>query len=80
MEMSEAWPDTFNERYIHQLQPELTHKMEHFSNDHEDCHNQHKNSCKQCDEIWHPVMNIMESKWKLRQQHDQNFPMNGKPL
>ena len=26
MEMSEAWPDTFNEEYIHQFQPELTHK------------------------------------------------------
>ena len=25
-------------------------------------------------------MNLMESQWKLRQQHDQNFPMQGKPL
>ena len=23
---------------------------------------------------------LMESQWKLRQQHDQNFPMEGKPL
>ena len=26
MKMSEAWPDTFDEGYIHQLQPELSHK------------------------------------------------------
>ena len=26
MEMSEAWLDTFNEGYIHQFQPEATHK------------------------------------------------------
>ena len=25
-------------------------------------------------------MNLMESQWKLRQQHDLNFPMEGKPL
>ena len=24
--------------------------------------------------------NLIESQWKLRQQHDQNFPMAGKPL
>ena len=28
----------------------------------------------------HPVLSLMESQWKLRQQHDQNFPMKGKPL
>ena len=27
-----------------------------------------------------PVMSMMESQWKLRQQHDQNFPMERKPL
>ena len=27
MEMSEVWPDTYNERYIHQFQPEATHKI-----------------------------------------------------
>ena len=52
--------------------------MEHLSN--EDHPNQHKNSHKQCNETGHPVMNMMESQWKLRQQHDQNFPMEGKPL
>ena len=53
--------------------------MEHLSNDHEDHPNQHKNSYKLCDEMGHPVVNLMESQWKLRQQH-QNFPMEGKPL
>ena len=27
MEMSEVWPDTYNEGYIHQFQPEPTHKL-----------------------------------------------------
>ena len=27
MEMTEAWPDTFNEEYIHQFLPEPTHKI-----------------------------------------------------
>ena len=51
--------------------------MEHLSNDHKDHLSQHKNSHKLCDEMWHPVVNLMESQWKLRQQHDQNFPMEG---
>ena len=54
--------------------------MEHLSNDHEDHPIQHKNSHKLCDEMGYPVVNLMESQWKLRQQHDQNFPMEGKPL
>ena len=55
-------------------------KDEHLSIDHEDCPNQHKNNHKQCDETGHPVVNLMESQLKLRQQQDQNFPMEGKPL
>ena len=27
MKMSEAWPDTYNKGYIHQFQPEHTHKI-----------------------------------------------------
>ena len=27
MEMSEAWPDAYNEEYIHQFQPEPTNKI-----------------------------------------------------
>ena len=52
--------------------------MEHLSGDHEDHLNQHMNIHRQCDEMGHPVMN-MERQWKLRQQHHQNFPMEGKP-
>ena len=33
-----------------------------------------------CNKTGHPVVNLMESHWKLRQKHDQNFPMEGKPL
>ena len=54
--------------------------MEHLLNDREDHLNQHENSHKLCDETGHPVVNLMESQWKLRRQHDQNFPMEGKPL
>ena len=25
-------------------------------------------------------MNMMESQWKLRKQHDQNFTMDGQPI
>ena len=54
--------------------------MEHLSNNHEDRPNKHENSHKQCSEMGHPVVNLMKSHWKLTQQHDQNFPMDGKPL
>ena len=54
--------------------------MENFSNDHEDHPNQHENSHRLCDETGHPVVNLMEIQWKLRQQNDQNFPMEGKQL
>ena len=67
--------------------------MEHLSNDHEDHPNQHENNHKLCDETGHPIVNLkidgmaierqwklMKSQWKLRQQHDLKFPMEGKPL
>ena len=55
--------------------------MEHLLNDLEGHPNQHENSDMLCDKMWHPVVNLMESQWKLRQQqHDQNFPMKGKQL
>ena len=54
--------------------------MEYLSNDHENHPNQHKNSHKPLDETGYPVLSSLESQWKLRQQHDQNFPMEGKPL
>ena len=30
--------------------------------------------------MWHVVQSLMESQWKLREKHDQYFPMDGKPL
>ena len=54
--------------------------MEHISNDHEHHPDKHKNNHKLCDATGHPIVNLAERQWKLRQQHDQNFPMEGKPL
>ena len=54
--------------------------MEHLSNNHEDHPNQHENGNKLWDETRRPVVNLMQSQWKLRQQHDQNFTMEEKPL
>ena len=54
--------------------------MEHLSNDHEDHPNQYENSHKPRDETGHPFLSLVEGQWKLRQQHDQNFPMEGKRL
>ena len=47
--------------------------MEHLSNDRKDRPNQHENSHKLYVEMEH-VLSLTESQWKLRQQHDQNFP------
>ena len=52
--------------------------MEHLSNDHEDHSNLPENSHKLCDETGHPVLSLLESQWKQRQQLDQNFLMEGK--
>ena len=53
--------------------------MEHLLNDHKDQPNQHNNSHELCNETEHPVLSLLGSQWKLR-QHDQNFPLEGKPL
>ena len=58
----------------------ISTKLKDLSNDHKDHPNQHENSHKLCNETGHPVVNLMESQWKLRQLHDKNFPMEGKPL
>ena len=42
--------------------------------------NHHENSPKLCDKIGHPVLSLLESQWKLRQQHDHNFATEEKPL
>ena len=54
--------------------------MEHLSNDHEDHPNQHKNNHKPHNGTKHPVLSLLKSQWKMRQQHDQNFRMGEKPL
>ena len=54
--------------------------MGHLSNDHKDHPNHHESSHKLCDEMGHLVFSLTESQWQLRQQHDQNFPMEGNPL
>ena len=54
--------------------------MERLSNDHKDHPNQYTNSHKLCNETGDPVLSLLEGQWKLRQQLDKNFPMEGKPL
>ena len=59
--------------------------MEHISNDPDGNPNQHENRYKLCDETGHPVVNLMESQWKLKSQliridQNDNFPLEGKPL
>ena len=40
--------------------------------------NQHENSLH--NETGHPVLSLWEIQWKLRQQHDQNFPIGRKAI
>ena len=54
--------------------------MEHLSNDHENHPSQHENSHKLRDKTEHHVLSLLESQWKLRQQHDQHFPNGGKVI
>ena len=54
--------------------------MEHLSNDHNDHPNLYENSHKLCDEAGNPLLCLKESQWKLGQQHDQNSPMEEKPV
>ena len=53
--------------------------MEHLSNDHEDHPHQHENNHKPHNGTRHPVLSLLKRQWKMR-QHDQNFPIEGKPL
>ena len=54
--------------------------MKHLSNDYKDHLNQHENNHKLCNETGHSVLSLLESQWKLIQQHGLNFRMEGKPL
>ena len=45
-----------------------------------DCLIQHENGYKLCNKTGHPVLSLMGIQWKLRQQHDQNFPNGGKAI
>ena len=53
--------------------------MKYLSNDHKTVP-MHKNNHnhKQCNKMEHSIMNMMENQWKPRQQHGQNFSMEGK--
>ena len=51
-----------------------------YLNQHKNHSIHHENRHRLCDKTRHPIVSLMESWRKLRQQHDQNFPMEGKPL
>ena len=53
--------------------------MEYLSNDHKDHPNQHENDHRLCNEMGY-VFSLLGSQWKVRQIHDQYFPMEGMPL
>ena len=87
MEISEASSDTWDEGYIHQFQPEPIKKFTSSRRRTEfkdilpgNISQMAPHSHKLCDETGQHVVNLMESQWKLRQQHDQSIPMEGKPL
>ena len=54
--------------------------MKHLSDDQKDCPNQHENINKLHDETEHPILNLMKSQWKLRQQQHQSFSIEVKSL
>ena len=41
--------------------------MEHLSNDYEDHCNKHENTHKLCNETMHPILSLLKSQWKLKQ-------------
>ena len=53
--------------------------MKHLLNDYKNCLSQYKNSHKLSDEKGHLLLSLRVSQWKLRQQRDQNFPIDRKP-
>ena len=53
--------------------------MEHPSNDHEDHPISTRIAISHAMKR-HPILRLLERQWKLRQQQDQNLPMEEKPL
>ena len=51
-----------------------------YLNQHKNHSIHHANRHRLCDKTRHPIVSLMESWRKLRQQYDQNFPREGKPL
>ena len=47
--------------------------MDHLSNDHKECPDEHKNSHKLFNKMGHPIVNLMESQWKLRYNMIRSF-------
>ena len=54
--------------------------MEHLENDHKDHPDPEENSHKLINEKEQSILSLKESQWKMIQQHDQNFTMEGKLL
>ena len=54
--------------------------MERYWNDPDDRPNQHKNNHKLCNRKVHPLLRLKESQWKLGQQNNQKFLMEGRWL
>ena len=92
MEMSRAWSGTYDDEGYSNLYPLTKSNSSSRTTEFKDIFpwkvsqiiiktgpNQHENSHKLCDETGHSIVSLTESQWKLRQQHDQNFPMKGKP-
>ena len=50
------------------------------SNDHESHPNQHENSHKLCDEMWHSLFSLAQSQWKTKTNTRSEFPNEGKTI
>ena len=92
--MNGTWPIIYDKGQTYQFIPEPTYKIqkqqkqkvkdilsiENFWNDNDERPNQHKNIHKLCNK-GHPLPSLKESQLKLlRQKHDLNFLIEGKPL
>ena len=96
MEISKVWPDTYNEGYIYTSISTWNHSQKSLAAAvtlsvkvsskgtslkwPQRLPQSVQYSHKLCDETGHPILSLLESQWKLRQQHDQNSPMERKSL